>query len=167
MLKHLGPASKELFLNFLHQSGTPGRAPAIWKEAQVIPTPKKGKDNRDPRSYRPIRLLSCVRKLMERMINQRLIHHLETHGLLSPTRTGCRKHTSTEDQLTYLAQERKCRECLSREKGRSGRVLRFVASLRQGVEEGSPVDTLGAWSAKQDVHVDSLLPLSQVFTCET
>ena len=61
--------------------------------------PKKGKDKKNTRSYRPISLLSCVGKLLERMVNQRLINHLESNNVLSPTQTGYRKFRSTEDQL--------------------------------------------------------------------
>ena len=81
-----------------------GVVPAVWKEAVIIPVPKKGKDKKNPRSYRPIRLLSCAGKLLERMVNWRLISHLESNSVLSPTRTGYRKFRSTEDQLAYLAQ---------------------------------------------------------------
>ena len=78
--------------------------PAVWKEAIVIPVPKKGKDKKNPRSYSPISLLSCVGKLLERMVNRRLINHLESNNVLSPTQTGYRKLRRTEDQLAYLAQ---------------------------------------------------------------
>ena len=81
-----------------------GVVPAVWKEAIVIPVPKKGKDKKNPRSYRPISLLSCVDKLLERMVNRRLINHLESNNVLSPTQPGYRKYRSTEDQLAYLAQ---------------------------------------------------------------
>ena len=55
-------------------------------------------------SYCPISLLSCVDKLLERMVNRRLINHLESNNVLSPTQTGYRKYRSTEDQFVYLAQ---------------------------------------------------------------
>ena len=81
-----------------------GVVPAVWKEAIVIPVPKKGKDKKNPRSYHPISLLNCVGKLPERMVNRRLINHLESNNVLSPTQTDYRKYRSTEDQLAYLAQ---------------------------------------------------------------
>ena len=78
--------------------------PAVWKEAIIIPVPKKGKDKKNPRSYRPISLLSWVGKLLERMVNRRLINHVESNNVLSPTQTGYRKFRNTEEQLAYLAQ---------------------------------------------------------------
>ena len=79
--------------------------PDIWKEASIIPIHKKGKDKKDAKSYRPISLLSCVGKLLERIVNQRLQWYLETYGKLSYTQTGFRKNKNTEDQLTYFAQK--------------------------------------------------------------
>ena len=40
-------------------------------------------------------------------MNWRLISHLESNSVLSPTQTGYRKFRSTEDQLAYLAQNTK------------------------------------------------------------
>ena len=39
------------------------------------------------------------------MVNKRLLWYLETNHLISSTQTGYRKHRSTEDQLSLLAQE--------------------------------------------------------------
>ena len=89
MLKHLGTCSRVVLKIFNH-SWMKGVLPAVWKEAVIIPVPKKGKDKKNPRSYRPISLLSCVGKLLERMVN-RLISHLESNRVLSPTQTAYRK----------------------------------------------------------------------------
>ena len=43
------------------------------EKATIIPVHKKGKDKKDPNSYRPISLLICLGKLLERVINRRLI----------------------------------------------------------------------------------------------
>ena len=42
---------------------------------------------------------------MERMVNTRLLQHLEQNGILSNSQSGYRKFRSIEDQTTYLAQE--------------------------------------------------------------
>ena len=99
MLKHLGACSRAVLLKIFYHSWMKGVVPAVWKEAIVIPVPKKGKDKKNPRSYRPISLPSCVGKLLERMVNRRLINHLESNNVLSPTKqaTG-----SSEAQRTNL-----------------------------------------------------------------
>ena len=105
MIKHLGPAAKKALLELFNESWKNGTVPALWKKATIIPIHKKGKDKKDPNSYRPISLLSCLGKVLERVINRRLISFLEERKILSPTQTGYRKHRSTEDQLALIAQE--------------------------------------------------------------
>ena len=95
MLKHLRACSRAVLLKIFNHSWMKGVVREVWKEAVIIPAPKKGKDKKNPRSYRPIRLLSCVGNLLERMVNQRLISNLENNGVLSPTQAGYRKFRST------------------------------------------------------------------------
>ena len=44
----------------------------------------KGKDKTAVESYRPVQLLSCIDKLYDRIINNRIIKHLIDNGLLHP-----------------------------------------------------------------------------------
>ena len=104
LLKHLGACSRAVLLKIFNHNRMKGVVLAVWKDAVIIPVPKKGKDKKNPSSYSPISLLSCLGKLLERMVNRRLISHLESSSVLSPTQTGYRKFQSTEDQLAYLAQ---------------------------------------------------------------
>jgi hypothetical protein len=105
MIKHFGNTAKHALLKLFNLSWRSGAVPSSWKRAHVIPIHKKGKDKRDPASYRPISLLSCLGKLMERILNRRLIWHLESNNIIAATQTGYRSHRNTEDQLTLLAQE--------------------------------------------------------------
>ena len=68
MLKHLGPVAIKTLLEIFNK----GLVIEVWKTADLVPVLKKGKDKTNPGSYRPIRLLSCVGKLMERVITRRL-----------------------------------------------------------------------------------------------
>ena len=54
-----------------------GEIPVCWKEATVIPIPKPG------RLQKPISLMSCLSKTMERMINTRLVWLLEKNNILT------------------------------------------------------------------------------------
>ena len=69
-----------------------------------IHVPKRGKDKSQAESYRPISLTSCVGKLMERLINTRLVWHLEDKKHITPEQAALRQDRSTEDQITYTAQ---------------------------------------------------------------
>ena len=61
-----------------------------------------GKDSTIPSSYRPISLLSCVGKLLERIIGWRVQWHLETGNHLLPEQFGFRPCRSTVDPLSIL-----------------------------------------------------------------
>ena len=47
-------------------------------------------------------LTSCVCKVMERMINNRLVWYLERNKLITPTQSGFSEGRSTTDQLLRL-----------------------------------------------------------------
>ena len=55
-------------------------------------------------SYHPISLTSCVKKLMEHLINTRLMWHLGGKQHISPEQAAIRQDQSTEDQIMYIAQ---------------------------------------------------------------
>ena len=92
-------------LDIFNLSWKTGHVPQIWREANMIPIHKKGKDKLKTSSYRPISLKSCVGKVMERRINTRLMRHLETNNLIAKEQAGFRQNRSTEDQAAYFAQK--------------------------------------------------------------
>ena len=65
--------------------------PRTWRMAKVIVLWKPGKASYStPRSYRPISLLSHLGKGLERIVNRRMMHDLESHQILSPYQFGFR-----------------------------------------------------------------------------
>ena len=105
MLKHLGPIARKTLLEIFNRSWNKGLVPEVWKTAHLVPVLKKRKDKTNPSSYRPIFLLSCVGRLMERVITRRLTWFLEINNVFSLSQTGYRQHRSTEDQLALLTQD--------------------------------------------------------------
>ena len=103
MIKNFGLLTKRTLLKLFNESWKTGTVPA--KKATIIPIHKKGKDKKNPNSYQPISLVSCLGKLLEKVINRRLLSFLEDNNVLSQTQTGYRKHRSTGDQLALIAQE--------------------------------------------------------------
>ena len=72
-----------------------------WKQANVIPLHKKGeKDNVN--NYRPISLLSCTGKLLERIIFKHVYNFAHRNHLITDHQSGFRPNDSTVNQLSYL-----------------------------------------------------------------
>ena len=82
MIKNFGLLTKRTLLKLFTESWKTGTVPAMWKKATIIPIHKKEKDKKNPNSYRPISLLSCLGKLLEKVINRRLLSFLEDNNVL-------------------------------------------------------------------------------------
>ena len=101
-LKHLPPYKSTDLLGILNRIWRFGEYPITWKLALIIPILKPGKDPHYPASYRPISLLSCLSKVMDKMVCQRLTFHLESNNLLSKSQYGFRSRRSTIDPILSL-----------------------------------------------------------------
>ena len=66
-----------------------------WKHAVVIPVPKPEGDLSIPKGYRPISLLSCLSKTLERVITDRITSFLEDTCALSDFQYGFRRGRSS------------------------------------------------------------------------
>jgi len=73
----------------------------LWKSATIIPIHKPANS---PASFRPISLTSCLFKLFERLVLNRLCFYLESKNLISLTQAGFRPGRSTADQVLFLFQ---------------------------------------------------------------
>ena len=102
MLKHLPSEVLNTLLSILNGIWLTGNFPSSWRQSYVVPIPKLGKDTSDPTNYRSIALTSCVCKVMERMVNNRLVWYLERNKIITPTQSGFRKGRSTIHQLVRL-----------------------------------------------------------------
>jgi Reverse transcriptase (RNA-dependent DNA polymerase). len=79
--------------------------PELWNTALIIPVLKPGKSSSDAVNYRPISLLCCMNKIMEKMISKRLKWLIEDRQLVDTYQNGNRKQRSTMDNLVLLEQE--------------------------------------------------------------
>jgi len=94
-------AAAELALPLTHlfnASLHTGALPQDWTSANFTPLHKGGKKDL-PGNYRPIALTSHVVKILERLIQKRLIHHIEASGSLIDQQHGFQKRRSTQRQL--------------------------------------------------------------------
>jgi hypothetical protein len=74
-----------------------------WKKATVVVINKPQKpDYSIPKVYRPIALMECVGKLLEKIITKRINANIERFNLLPMTQFGSRPHHSTIDAVATL-----------------------------------------------------------------
>jgi len=79
---------------------TEGTFPTPWKCARLVLLHKgKGKPRNEPSSYRPISLLDGSGKVLERLLLERLISHIDSVGALSSLQFGFRRSRSTMDAI--------------------------------------------------------------------
>ncbi|KAJ8713484.1 hypothetical protein PYW07_013854 [Mythimna separata] len=100
VLKACAPELSPVLTRLYRLSYRTGIVPKSWKLANVQPVPKKG-SRADPANYRPISITSILCKIMERVLNSRLMAYLEGNDLLSDRQYGFRRHQSTGDLLVY------------------------------------------------------------------
>ena len=87
-----------------------GVLPAAWREAHVVPLPKKGSPLDEPGSYRPISLTAILARSVERMVRDHAVSRLgaaattirQLSDRLSPWQAGFRPRRSTRQQVLYL-----------------------------------------------------------------
>ena len=104
MICNLGPKAKSQLLALINKTWQDGHIPSQWRTAKITPILKSGKPAGQPSSYRPISLTSCLGKIAERMVNNRLYHWLEQNRVLRYMQAGFRKGSRTEDQLFRFVQ---------------------------------------------------------------
>ncbi|KAJ4176432.1 hypothetical protein NW755_14951 [Fusarium falciforme] len=83
-----------------------GHHPPVFKQAEVVMIPKPNKrDLTSPRSWRPISLLSCLSKGLERLIAGRLAYAAIGQDVLHPQQIGALPKRSAVDLVAALIHE--------------------------------------------------------------
>ena len=72
--------------------------PDTWKKSNIVPVHRKG-DKQIDDNYRPVSLLTILRKIFERVISNSNFEYLEENNLLCPNQSGFRSSDSCEYQL--------------------------------------------------------------------
>ncbi|GFS98306.1 probable RNA-directed DNA polymerase from transposon X-element [Trichonephila clavipes] len=104
MIKNL-PLKFLLFITLLiNQLFKNSYFPNSWKTAVVIPILKPDKDSALPSNYRPISLLSCLSKVYEFVLLQRLNQHCAAFNFIIPQQCGFRPKCSTVHQLLRVTE---------------------------------------------------------------
>ena len=87
--------NKSLELNFV---------PDYWKTGVIKPIFKSG-DQTDPGQYRPINLLSCLSKIMEKCIAEQVYQYCFDNNIINPDQYGYMPNRNTEQLLHRLTQK--------------------------------------------------------------
>ena len=99
MIKRCHYVMKSYILEIFNKIYSEQCFPQNWKLSVILPLPKVGKDRSQPLNYRPISLTSCLCKLLEKMVNKRLMWYLEQGDYISKTQSGFRQNRSTTDSI--------------------------------------------------------------------
>ena len=75
LLKEAGQSIIPSLTRLINLSLTSAKFPKSWKLANVVPLFKKG-DKDVPNNYRPVSLLSCVSKILERIVFKYVFNYL-------------------------------------------------------------------------------------------
>ncbi|CAM5111046.1 unnamed protein product [Natator depressus] len=118
VLKELADVIAEPLAFIFENSWRSGEVPDDWKKANVVPIFKKGKKE-DPGNYRPVSLTSVPGKIMEQVLKESILKHLEERKVIRNSQHGFTKGKS----------------CLTN-------LIAFYDEITGSVDEGKAVDVL-------------------------
>ncbi|CAM4618405.1 unnamed protein product [Lepidochelys olivacea] len=118
VLKELADVIAEPLAIIFENSWRSGEVPDDWKNANVVPIFKKGKKE-DPGNYRPVSLTSVPGKIVEQVLKESILKHLEERKEIRNSQHG---FTMGKSCLTNL--------------------IAFYDEITGSVDEGKAVDVL-------------------------
>jgi hypothetical protein len=89
---------------FFRKSIVSGEVPGDWKKAKVVPVYKKGSKS-DTGNYRPVSLTSVPCKILESLIKDKVMKHLEEEKLIKDSQHGFMPGRSCTTNLTLFLDE--------------------------------------------------------------
>ncbi|GBO09339.1 Putative protein in type-1 retrotransposable element R1DM [Araneus ventricosus] len=105
ILQQIHRASQELLFVLFNKCLELGLFPTGFKIGDIVLFYKEGKQQDDPKSYRPISLLPALGKLLEKIITQRLNYFLKTTNQQNPKQFGFKEGTSIDNALSSLVEK--------------------------------------------------------------
>ncbi|GIX87699.1 reverse transcriptase domain-containing protein [Caerostris darwini] len=118
IIKEIFITNKSWFTKLFNSLLERGKFPSIWKIARIALIKKENKELNHPSHFRPICLLPCWGKVLDKAIAERLSYHLERDNLIHDYQFGFRKKRSTITALENIlkfhsaAEESKHMTCL-------------------------------------------------------
>ena len=108
MIKHFGPKVIQNITNLFNKCMKNGCFPTIWNEAHVLPIPKPMKDHNNPNNYRPIAISSCLGRVLEKILANRLQHFCIKNKIFNNFQCGFQLNRCCDDVLTTFVSDIQC-----------------------------------------------------------
>ena len=102
VLKNYEPELSYMLAEFFNKCLKESCLPDCWKVSWVVPLFKNVGERSAAKNYHPVSLLSAVCKIFEKLVNNRIVDHLEKCNLFSDFEYGFRSSRSTADLLTVV-----------------------------------------------------------------
>ena len=90
VLKNCQPELSYILAELINKCLKKSCFPDCWKVSLVIPVFKNVGEMSTAKNYHPVSLLSVVSKAFEKLVNNRIVDHLEKCGLFSDFQYGFR-----------------------------------------------------------------------------
>ena len=103
VLKNCEPELSYILVELFNKCLKESCFPDCWKVSSVVPVFKNVGERSTAKNYRPVSFLSVVSKVFEKLVNNRIVDHLEKCGLFSDFQYGFRSCRSTADLLTVVS----------------------------------------------------------------
>ena len=101
LLKEAAPSISHILAKLFNISLNRESYPDTWKLAHVIPLCKKD-DRSSPSNYRPVSLLPCISKVLEKVVFNHVHQYLQANNLLTSKQSGFTPGDSTVNQLIHV-----------------------------------------------------------------
>ena len=103
VLKNYEPEPSYILVELFNMCLKESYFPDCWKVSLVVPVFRIIGERSTAKNYCPVSLLSVVSKVFEKLVNNRIVDHLQKCGLFSDFQYGFRSSGSTADLLTVVS----------------------------------------------------------------
>ena len=142
VLKNCDPELSYILAELFNKCLKESCLPDCWKVSSMVPVFKNVGERSTAKNYRLVSLLSVVSKVFEKLVNNRIVGHLEKCGLFSDFQYGFRSSRSTADLLTVVSDR------IARAFNRSGAtraVALDISKASDSVRHGGLLDKLKSY----------------------
>ena len=102
IIKYVAPHSALPLSHFFNLTFTTGKIPNELKVASITPVYKSSDKNVFSNDCRPISILPCFSKILEKLMYKRLMNYIDENNILSSHQYGFRSKSSTNHAIAEL-----------------------------------------------------------------